>query len=87
MRTTLETITPSIAAAWLARNMNNRRPNQRIIDELAAAITAGLWHTTHQGIAFDELGQLIDGQHRLLAIVKAGVAEPFEIVPRVVTSS
>ena len=39
MRTTLETITPSIAAAWLARNMNNRRPNQRIIDELAAAIT------------------------------------------------
>jgi hypothetical protein len=27
---------------------------------------------THQGIAFDEFGNLIDGQHRLHAIVKSG---------------
>lgn len=29
------------------------------------------WPITHQGIAFDEFGQLIDGQHRLHAIVKS----------------
>ena len=34
----------------------------------------GDFHTTHQGICFSETGDLIDGQHRLLAIVEAGLA-------------
>ena len=33
----------------------------------------GDWQLTHQGIAFDTTGRLIDGQHRLHAIIEAGV--------------
>ena len=31
----------------------------------------GEWQVTHQGIAFDTTGALVDGQHRLAAIVEA----------------
>ncbi len=33
----------------------------------------GHWDTTHQGIAIASDGTLVDGQHRLLAIVESGV--------------
>jgi hypothetical protein len=34
---------------------------------------AGRWRLTHQGIAFDTTGLLIDGQHRLWAIAEAKI--------------
>jgi hypothetical protein len=33
----------------------------------------GNWVLTHQGIAISKSGKLIDGQHRLAAVVKANV--------------
>jgi hypothetical protein len=40
----------------------------------------GRWRgKSHQGIAFDEHGRLADGQHRLLAVVEAGVAVEMNI--------
>ena len=36
----------------------------------------GQWASTHQGIAFADDDTLIDGQHRLLAIVKATMQPP-----------
>src|SRR6185503_17546608 len=33
----------------------------------------GEWMVTHQGIAFDTRGVLVDGQHRLAAIIEADV--------------
>src|SRR5947208_14577232 len=33
----------------------------------------GEWRVTHQGIAFDTEGALVDGQHRLAAVVEAEV--------------
>jgi hypothetical protein len=70
--TTLETITPGVAAAYLEQNTTNRRMRYQWRDMLASAITEGRWRLTHQGIAFNCDGTLIDGQHRLAAIVKAG---------------
>lgn len=65
------TITPELAAAWLAKNTHNRTIRKSWVKELARRITSGLWRTTHQGIAFDSQGTLIDGQHRLLAVLEA----------------
>ncbi|WP_405993756.1 hypothetical protein [Streptomyces sp. NBC_00986] len=48
--------------------------SRQTVTHLARAIERGEWKLTHQGIAFDENGQLVDGQHRLAAIVKAGMA-------------
>lgn len=72
--TRVETITPEIAADLLTRNTRNRNLIVSYVDALAAMITAGEWLHTHQGIAIAMDGTLLDGQHRLAAIVKANCA-------------
>ena len=71
MITTLMTITPELAATWLAANAKNRPMRQSRVKQYAGDILANRWKTTHQGIAFYEDGLLADGQHRLAAVVKA----------------
>lgn len=62
-----------MAEEWLSTaNVKNRKLRVRTVDAFAADMRRGKWHTTHQGIAFDEAGNLLDGQHRLAAIVKSG---------------
>jgi hypothetical protein len=68
---TIETITPANAAEYIKRNTINRPLRERHVNKLASEMTAGRWLTTHQGIAFDEHGNVLDGQHRLYAIVKS----------------
>lgn len=71
--TAIETITPDTARLYLKFNSNNRPLRQTHIRELASDMMQGNWQVTHQGIAFDITGRLIDGQHRLHAIIDAGV--------------
>ncbi|MFD9461158.1 hypothetical protein [Streptomyces sp. NPDC060027] len=67
-------VTPHIAAAWLQLNRpENRRMSQRAVASLVSAMLAGEYLLTHQPVAFDALGRLIDGQHRLAAVVQSGV--------------
>lgn len=67
-------ITPPMAAMWLGKNLeNNRKARDWHVEELAESIQNNEWEVTHQGIAFDKNGKLIDGQHRLQAIVASGV--------------
>lgn len=65
-------ITPAIATEWLKSNTSNRRISEPVVEAYAADMRAGAWKLTHQGIAFDTAGKLLDGQHRLHAIIKAG---------------
>lgn len=51
----------------------NRPINKTLVDSYASDMKRGRWGLSHQGIAFDEEDHLIDGQHRLWAVVKAGV--------------
>ncbi|SHF99959.1 hypothetical protein [Streptoalloteichus hindustanus] len=73
MYSTIELITPELASQWLLLNVHNRPLSKTFVQQLAQQITRGEWQLTHQGIAFDEDGHLSDGQHRLEAIVKAGI--------------
>lgn len=69
------TVTPKIAKEWLERNaVNNRKINPNRVRMYAEDMRSGNWKLTHQGVAFDADGQLIDGQHRLAAVVKSGVS-------------
>jgi hypothetical protein len=70
---TLETITPAKAVAYLETMDGNRVVRQPKVDYWTAQMRAGLWRTTHQGIAFDVYGHLVDGQHRLWGVVESGV--------------
>ena len=74
MDTKVVTITPDMAREWLTRNMKNNRPVLKAtVHSYARQMRNGSWHLTHQGIAFDENGELVDGQHRLHAIIEANV--------------
>ncbi|MFJ9841643.1 hypothetical protein ACIRYZ_14465 [Kitasatospora sp. NPDC101155] len=61
-----------MAKTFLSRTSVNRRLDMGRVRALAVAILHGEWKLTHQGIAFDEDGALVDGQHRLHAIATAG---------------
>src|SRR4051794_41732082 len=55
----------------LAANTSNRPLSKATVRSVAEAMRRGDWLVTHQGIAFDTRGVLVDGQHRLAAIVEA----------------
>jgi hypothetical protein len=67
----VQEITPAIAEMWLARNMHNRNLRERYVDILAGAIRDGAWQVNGDAIKFDKDNVLLDGQHRLAAVVKA----------------
>jgi hypothetical protein len=72
VRSKVQTLTPSKAAELLEANTSNRPVSRSVVRAFAEAMRRGEWVVTHQGIAFDVNGVLIDGQHRLAAIVEAG---------------
>lgn len=71
MRSRVQTITPARAAEWLETNTFNRPLSRPVVRGFAEAMRRGDWLVTHQGIAFDVNGVLVDGQHRLAAIIEA----------------
>jgi hypothetical protein len=73
MKTKIETITKEKAREYLRFNKKNRPLKSAAVSEYANEMRAGRWALTHQGIAFDDEGALMDGQNRLLAIMEAGM--------------
>lgn len=66
-------ISPSMAQAWLDRGGLNRIPTQGRIRKYANSIRRGEWRLTGDSIKLDTEGKVIDGRHRLLAIVETGM--------------
>lgn len=66
------TVTPEYAEQLLLRNTNNRRVRPTRVKEFIDIIKKNEWQVTHQGIALDSAGVLVDGQHRLQAVVASG---------------
>ena len=63
-------VTPAMAMDWLDNaNTSNRKVSDAHVQRLARDMTSGEWKLTHEGIAFDPSGILLDGQHRLWAVV------------------
>lgn len=67
-------VTPDLAEKLLALNTDNRPIRPHDVDFWADVMERGEWLYTHQGIAIDTRGVLQDGQHRLSAIVRTGIA-------------
>lgn len=66
------TITPQDATAWLRCNKNNRPIRKRHIEFLSTEITNGNWQVNGQAIVIADDENILDGQHRLFAIIEAG---------------
>lgn len=69
--TKLETITPDVAFKYLETFRGNRAIRQTHVNYLASQMAAGLWRVTHQGIAFNTSGELVDGHHRMWAVIQS----------------
>lgn len=68
----VEEVDPSLAALLLEGNVRNRKISRHLVSAMARDMREGRWRKTHQGIALDKDGRLVDGQHRLSAIVESG---------------
>lgn len=73
---TWEVITPELAKEYLDHNIKGNRPiSKTMVGRYARDMKEGNWdvHTTDNKITFNDNGELVDGQHRLIAITKAGI--------------
>jgi hypothetical protein len=70
MKVRVMKVTPQIAAKWLESNTINRPLRPGVVEGYRAAFQRGEYILTHQGIAFSDTGDLLDGQHRLCAIAE-----------------
>ena len=68
---TYKNIGPADAEVMLARNYGNRKVNEKQVRQYAVDMASGNWRLTHQAIAIGADENLIDGQHRLHAVVKS----------------
>ena len=69
------TITPEMAKKWLETSKGNRGLSKNSIEQIRHDILAGRWdEDSWDCITFDASGSLINGHHRLHAIVSAGKA-------------
>ena len=64
-------VTPALASKWLAFNLSNRNVNDSHVSRLAKTMQKGDWMLNGQAIVFSTNGNLLDGQHRLHAIMEA----------------
>ncbi len=73
MRIVVEEVTPNRARELLLRahDQPQRHVRDAVVARIAHAIRQGQWKVTHQPIAIDPSGIVIDGQHRLSAVARA----------------
>jgi hypothetical protein len=68
-------VTPKQAAEWLdTKNAHNRPISISTVERYTQEIKAGRWKSNGQPIIFGVSGNLINGQHRLKAVVAANKA-------------
>ena len=68
-------VTEDIARSWLERNFCNRPISQSLVEMYERDMKEGRWKTNGATICFSKNGELIDGQHRLTAIVHTGIPQ------------
>ena len=73
-------VTPDYAEALLRRNPNNRDIKAARVAEWSSIIRNGKWELNGETIVIGESGNLLDGQHRLAAVVATGFTVPMLLV-------
>lgn len=69
----VEVINPSEAEAYLKNNAMHRKIKQKKVDEYMKEMQDGKWALNGKSLIFDSNGRLLNGQHRLSAVVQSQV--------------
>ena len=70
MEAKVQVITPELAEQYLTKNTNNYRSmSNSVVNAYATDMKTGNWKFNGDSIKFNKSGILVDGQHRLAAIM------------------
>lgn len=76
-----EMVTPTLAQAYLERNIpDNRKISKDVVARYAADMRDGNWQPCPDAVVINADGFLTNGQHRLRAIVECGISEPLLVI-------
>jgi hypothetical protein len=70
---TVDVINPEEAQAYLTNNAMHRKIKQKKVDAYKNEMQDGKWRLNGKALIFDSNGRLLNGQHRLSAVVQSGV--------------
>lgn len=76
----LVNVTPEVAKNWLAHNSRNRLKSMATADRYDRDMTGDRWPFTGDPVRFSDKDEMLDGQHRCLAIVKSGKTQQLLVV-------
>ena len=79
-KTQVVRMTPDMARDILKNNTNNRNVKRDRVSLYATEMEKGRWQLNGESIVIDENGNLKDGQHRLMAVVKSQCTVPMVVV-------
>ena len=79
MNNEIMTVTPDLARYFLSKSTGNRRMQKGVIENYAKQMAAGNWPVSPQGISFGKSGRLLDGHHRIRAVVKSDIPVQFVV--------
>jgi hypothetical protein len=72
-------VTPAMASALLAKNPKNRNIKAWRVKAFTETMQRGEWQLNNDAIGLNAMGELLNGQHRLTAVVTSGLAQSFLI--------
>lgn len=87
MKTEIKSITPEIASQMLKKNGMNRPLSRRHVGILKNQMVQGKWLFDGTPLKLNAAGQLLDGQHRLTALVESDVTLDFVVITGLPTES
>lgn len=73
-------VTPAMAEEWMRSGGANRRLARSTVTKYAEIMRRGHWRLGTDAIAFNEAGELVNGQHRLAAVLASGTDQRFYVV-------
>lgn len=80
IRSSIELITPEIAQTYIDNQRTNRKIRQAHVSRLVDDMVNGRWQSMSDPIKFDDKNRLIDGQHRLSAVIKSKIPQKFIVL-------
>jgi hypothetical protein len=72
-------VTSTMAKEWLRHNVGNRPLRRATVEVYLAEMKAGRWRQSTDAIGINTKGELVNGQHRLTAVMQSGVACWFSV--------
>jgi hypothetical protein len=76
----IQLVTPKMAQEWLEGNVDNRNLREARVLQHSQVLQRDEWELTGDCIVFDADGTLLNGQHRLSAVVVTGVSARFVVL-------